>query len=95
MELSSFSLGWSSGEAQAYERARPPGPLDVGLARQDWCDRSSDFSSLVIISPERKGRIRSAERTEVHLITTIRFRELTFCPSNADLGLTKGSSSCR
>ena len=28
--------------------------------------------------PERKGRLRSAERTEVHLIVIIRFYELTF-----------------
>jgi len=39
-----------------------------------------DFSALVIRSPKREGRIRSAERTEVHLIETIRFYELTFCP---------------
>jgi serine/threonine protein kinase len=56
------------------------GPQDVGLARQDWCDRSADFSSLVIRSPKREGRIRSAERTEVHLTAIIRFHELTFCP---------------
>jgi hypothetical protein len=36
--------------------------------------------TVVVSSPERKGRIRSAERTEVHLIATIRFHELTFCP---------------
>src|ERR1700691_5946532 len=67
-------------QASGLERTRPQGPLDVGLARQDWCDRSADFSSLVIKSPKREGRIRSAERTEVHLIATIRFHELTFCP---------------
>ena len=36
--------------------------------------------SLVLRSAERKGRIRSAERTEVHLIATIRFHELTLRP---------------
>src|SRR5260370_1358102 len=34
-------------------------------------------------------RIRSAERTEVHLIATIRFRELTFCPSMRSSGVRK------
>jgi hypothetical protein len=48
--------------------------------RWGWCDRSADFTALVIRSAKREGRIRSAERTEVHLIATIRFHELTFCP---------------
>ncbi len=37
-------------------------------------------SDVVITSRQREGRIRSAERTEVHLIATTRFHELTFCP---------------
>ena len=44
--------------------------------------------------PLRKGRIRSAERTEVHLVMTTSCHELTFCPLNADLGRRKGSSPC-
>jgi hypothetical protein len=43
-------------------------------------NRGAGFSALVIRSAKREGRIRSAERTEVHLIATIRFHELTFCP---------------
>jgi len=35
---------------------------------------------LVLTSLVRKGRIRSAERTEVHLIQTTSCHELTFCP---------------
>jgi len=35
--------------------------------------------TVVVRSLAREGRIRSAERTEVHLITTIRLYELTFC----------------
>src|ERR1700721_2942238 len=50
---------------------------EVTLAIEGLC---RDFSALVIRSPKREGRIRSAERTEVHLIETIRFYELTFCP---------------
>jgi hypothetical protein len=34
----------------------------------------------VVISAEREGRIRSAERTEVHLLDTTELYELTFCP---------------
>jgi len=45
--------------------------------------------------PLRKGRIRSAERTEVHLVMTTSCYELTFCPLNADLGRRKGSSPCQ
>jgi len=44
------------------------------------CNRSGESSVLVVRSLVRKGRIRSAERTEVHLIATIRLYELTFCP---------------
>src|SRR5690242_14204199 len=50
--------------------------------------------SFVLRSLVRKGRIRSAERTEVHLVLTTSFHELTFCPPNADLGRRKGSSPC-
>jgi hypothetical protein len=50
--------------------------------------------SLVVASAERMGRIRSAERTEVHPTSQFVFYELTFCPSNADLGPRKGSSIC-
>jgi hypothetical protein len=68
----------SSGIAQ--RRDRLCGRAGRFLARQDWCDRSADCSFLVIRSPKREGRVQSAERTEVHLIATIRFHELTFCP---------------
>jgi hypothetical protein len=44
-----------------------------------WCHRS-ESSILVLKSLQRTGRVRSAERTEVHLVTTIRLYELTFCP---------------
>src|SRR5258707_13678227 len=56
-----------------------------------WCDRGADSSARVITSRQRQGRIRSAERTEVHLIATIRFSRTHFLPINADLGRTKAS----
>src|SRR5260221_3731475 len=43
----------------------------------------------VLISHQREGRIRSAERTEVHLLLTIQFYELTFCPLMRTLGTRK------
>src|SRR5579864_980570 len=43
-------------------------------------------TKLVLRSLERAGRIRSAERTEVHLVVTTSFHELTFCPSMRTLG---------
>jgi hypothetical protein len=67
-----------------FRIADHPGVFGLGASATSgplgWCDRSADLSALVIRSPEREGRIRSAERTEVHLIATIRCHELTFCP---------------
>jgi len=45
--------------------------MDSRVGSQRRAD--SIFFARVIRSPLRKGRIRSAERTEVHLIATIRF----------------------
>src|SRR4029077_21031316 len=45
--------------------------------------------ALVVTWPQRKGRFRSAERTEVHLIRTILLYELTFCPFMRTLGVRK------
>lgn len=42
-----------------------------------------------MLTAAQKGRIRSAERTEVHLMTTIRFDELAFCPSMRTSGAGK------
>ena len=42
-----------------------------------------------MMTAAQKGRFRSAERTEVHLITTIRFDELAFCPSMRTSGVGK------
>ena len=44
-------------------------------------------SSLVVICAKREGRIRSAERTEVHLIVKTLLFELTFCPLRRTSGL--------
>ena len=60
--------------------AEPRNCWRLGWGDRGWGDRGADFSALVITSRQRKGRIRSAERTEVHLIATILFHELTFCP---------------
>ena len=72
---------WSTIRKFSRPGQRPKNERDPGAR---WalgcCDRSADFSALVIRSPKRNGRIRSAERTEVHLIATICFHELTFCP---------------
>ncbi len=38
---------------------------------------------------QRRGRIRSADRTEVHLVVTTQLDELSFCPYIADLGIRK------
>jgi len=47
------------------------------------------FSVVVIGSPERKGRIRSAERTEVHLVANNSCSRTHFLPINADPGIRK------
>jgi hypothetical protein len=52
----------------------------IGDSSFRWSSHSADYSILVVRSLQRKGRIRSAERTEVHLVTIIRLCELTFCP---------------
>jgi hypothetical protein len=44
------------------------------------CNSRLAYPNAVIRSGQRKGRIRSAERTEVHLIVTTRLYELTFYP---------------
>lgn len=42
-----------------------------------------------MLTAAQKGRIRSADRTEVHLMTTTRFDELALCPSMRTSGVGK------
>src|SRR6516162_3330200 len=58
-------------------------------ARASRLTRTRVEFSRGMLTAAQKGRFRSAERTEVHLITTIRFDELAFCPSMRTSGVGK------
>ena len=65
--------------------------LTSDLGRRQVKLHSADCSigifRLVVIFAKREGRIRSAERTEVHLIVKTLLYELTFCPLMRTSGL--------
>jgi hypothetical protein len=54
---------------------RPP-ISDIGGAIFEWWCAFQSVGRIVLRFPEREGRIRSAERTEVHLAVTTWFTNL-------------------
>src|SRR5208337_4877867 len=79
-----------SRNALAVPLARCPCPSHKdGMPTRSLTQPAAELSDLMVRWLVRKGRIRSAERTEVHLVVTTSFHELTFCPSMRTLGLRK------
>src|SRR6266849_7052332 len=76
-----------------YMRRVNVASLDLNLlgapTTRSSMNRDAESHTLVLGSQVRTGRNRSAERTEVHLVATTSFHELTFCPSMRTSGLGK------
>src|SRR6266852_5230759 len=76
-----------------YMRRVNVASLDLNLlgapTTRSSMNRDAESHTLVLGSQVRTGRNRSAERTEVHLVATTSFHELTFCPSMRTSGIGK------
>ena len=103
--LRGVTLSWNAAAADSTSQRRSrktsrPGTVlashatSVARPSESWrqsgrLTRTRVEFSRGMLTAAQKGRIRSAERTEVHLMTTIRFDELAFCPSMRTSGAGK------